>query len=288
MKSFSCFWIFIIASTSCSKEIQYELDFEGERIVVNSFFSENDGFLGTVTKTVSPSGAALYESLLIEDALFVVFEDGSPFDTLHSLGAGLYTGGKYPSLGNQYNISVSKAGFETVTSVPQILPSDFDIGILNIKRNHVAPLNKGFPTLDFDLMITDDGSEKNYYFVEANLIIDGEVTDNFNFWLPNRSDFSSDPCQVDEFFFPDDCFNGQDFYLKLALETISLEQEIAQEAEIIVKGISKDYYEYLRSNKPQPEGFEIPFTEPNFLFSNIINGYGIFGGFTEKRILIEI
>lgn len=288
MKRFIFYLTLFILTISCSKEINYELSFEGEKIVVNSFFSSNIGFVGSVSKTVSPTGEILYDNLKLNDALFIVFENGSPFDTLQSIGDGWYEGGKYPSYSRQYNIVVSKPGLETATSAFQKLPSDFEIEIINKRKNVITPLNKDFPTLDFELLIKDAELEKNYYFIEASLIINGETTSHFNFWLPDKSDFSADPCQTDEFFFPDDCFNGQDYVLKLAMETKSLDQEIAQEVEITVKGISQDYYEYLKSNLPQPEGFEVPFTEPNFIFSNIINGYGIFGGFSENKIIIEI
>ncbi len=288
MRHFIFYLFLIILTISCSKEINYELDFEGERIVVNSFFSSNNGFAGSVSKTVSPTGETIYENLKLDNALFVVFENGSPFDTLQFLGDGWYEGRKHPSHGRQYDIAVSKSGLETATSSFQILPKEFEIEIMNVRRNNIAPLNKGFPTMDFELLIKDNGLEKNYYFVEATLIINGEASSNFNFWLPGKSDFSADPCQTDEFFFPDDCFNGQNYSLKLGMETKSLDQEIAQDVEISVKGISQDYYEYLKSNRPQPEGFEVPFTEPNFIFSNIKNGYGIFGGFSENKIIIEI
>ncbi|WP_170254826.1 DUF4249 family protein, partial [Phaeodactylibacter luteus] len=161
MRHFIFYLFLIILTSSCSKEINYELDFEGERIVVNSFFSSNNGFAGSVSKTVSPTGETIYENLKLDNALFVVFENGSPFDTLQFLGDGWYEGRKHPSHGRQYDIAVSKSGLETATSSFQILPKEFEIEIMNVRRNNIAPLNKGFPTMDFELLIKDNGLEKN-------------------------------------------------------------------------------------------------------------------------------
>lgn len=273
---------------SCSKEIDYELNFEGEKIVVNSFFSSNDGFEAFVSKTASPNGTVIFDSLKLNDAIIIVYENDIPFDTLQSLGEGHYQGNKYPSMGNRYALSVAHSEFETATASNQELPLDFEMNISDKRINHVLPKNEDFPTLDFNLSITDAAAERNYYFIKAYLIIDGSVRSNFNFWLPNQSEFAADPCQTDEFFFPDDCFNGQELLLNMAMETQTLDEEKAQQVEVVVKSISKDFYEYLKSNRPQPEGFEVPFTEPNFLFTNIKNGYGIFAGFSENRVIIDL
>lgn len=135
------------------EEIGFDLGFEGKKIVVNSFFSANTGFVGNVSKTAPPTGKTLYDNLNLNDALFVIFENGIPFDTLQSLGNGRYEGVKYPSHDHQHYISVSKSGLETATSSLQKLPLGFEIETVNLRKNNITSLNKNFPTLDFDLLI---------------------------------------------------------------------------------------------------------------------------------------
>ncbi|MFZ2897531.1 MAG: DUF4249 domain-containing protein [Saprospiraceae bacterium] len=279
--------LFLLA-LSCTKEIEFEAPFEGEQFVVHAFFSEGDVFSSRVSRTAPPTGTIFFDSLQVDGALVVVSENGTPFDTLEPNGEGLYTGSRYPSGGRLYRLSVSGLGLPAAQSAPQLLPGDFSIEIADVRKNQTSPLNEGFPTLDFHLEIADDSLVENFYFVEVFLIVDGQRTSDFNYWLPGKSFFSADPCQTDAFFFPDICFNGEAVSLPIALETRTLSEEDAWEVGVVVKNITEDYFQYLRSNRPQPEGLEIPFSEPVYLYSNIQGGYGIFGGYSQQSAIIGL
>jgi Domain of unknown function (DUF4249) len=280
--------LFALALFSCTKEIDLPLLFEGKRLVVHCFLSNDTLITAKVSKTVPPSGPVLFDSLRVGEADFSVYQNNIPYDTLVPVVPGFFRGKRKPQPGQTYKITVSNKDFPDIYSEDLLLPDSFSIKLQSYALNKIPPINKGFPSLEATLQISDDKNTSNYYSIYSYLRVNGKLTNNFNAWIPNTNDFSGDPCLTDAFFFPDICFNGETFDYKIAFETQTLDKERAAQLILIIRNITKGYYEYLSKNSFQPEGFETAFSEYSLNYSNIQGGYGVFGGYFERRIIINL
>ena len=276
----------LIVFASCEKEIPLDVDEIAPRIVVNSIFSAGD----TIWLQLSESRDVIYDgdlpNLTTAEAKLLDENQNVLGTFTHQSEGSYYLADVYPEVGSSYGLSVSNSGFETVTATsktPQIVEI---ISIDTVTKSNY---------LEMDITFTDDGSQQNYYSVtiinfEAYFDEFGEIVEYWEYpyictdeIIPvnGGADWDGEKC-ADEFYFTDETFNGTNYTFKAKTWKIASEEgEVAAGVMVIVRSLSEDYFKYKLTYSKYLETQGSPFAEPVQVYSNIENGFGIFGGYSS-------
>lgn len=274
----------IMLAAACEKEIELKQGEIEPRIVVNSIFSADD----TIWVQLSESRNVLYEETLpnITDAVLQLTDGNGAVlgDFIHQIDGYYYLPSVIPSAGNRYGITASKDGFKSISafsSAPQLINVT---SIDTVSYNDVAQM-------EFTIKFTDNATETNYYAVSISSFVGfnnefGEIVyyeSNYfstkEFYVINGGGATGlDNEKFDsEFYFSDDLLAGQNITFKGRINYLA-ESESPRFFVVKVSSLSEDLYKYkvTYANYLQTQGD--PFAQPVQVYSNINEGFGIFGG----------
>lgn len=298
---------FLIASTflffSCIKEVTYNGNFGTPKLVVNALQVVDSNFVVYLGKSRFFL-ASRSESYIMDDAEIIlknlntgeIYTVNQPTNTNSSSSSNqMYEGKKYEypcvvTPNTRYSLEVNHPDFPKLSTQTKT-PSKVDIiraSIENITRNSEE--------ITIVKLTFKDPEETNFYGVKASYqsvytisynsnnntngdttlyrsslgirFVDGTEATNTNVNI----DGSINPEEV--LFFTDKNFNSEE-------KTISFEltywDSNLESLEISLSSMNEDAYKYALSVYLQSD-FEIGFSEPVKIYTNIINGFGIFGG----------
>ncbi len=269
---------------SCEKEIELKQDEIDPRIVVNSIFSAND----TIWVELSESRNVLFEGALptITDATLQLMDGNGAVlgDFIHESDGNYYIASIIPVAGNQYGIKASKDGFKSVnafSSTPQL------ISVTSIDTVSFIDASE----MEFTIKFTDDATATNFYSISIASYVGylnefGEIVyyeSNYfstkEFYVINGGgDIGGDGTKFDsEFYFSDELLSGPNISFKGRINYLS-DSEDPRFFVVKVASLSEDLYKYkvTYANYLNTQGS--PFAEPVQVYSNVENGFGIFGG----------
>ena len=285
VKSISVTASFILFLVSCEKAIVLEQEEIAPRIVVNALISDSD----TIWIDLSESRPILYEEplppILVASAQ-LVDENETEIGTFTSNGNGkYYLTDVELTAGNTYGLKVNAPDFTGITAY-SIIPSL--TSITSIDTTTDVPYNQ----MEFTLQFTDNPVNKDYYGVMIEYFgswIDEEGTSNDIYWpyFSTNEFYVNASSDIDgakyerEFLFSDESFNGN------AVSFTGLQGRFTPTGEpgyyvITLKTMSEDVYKYKVSYQKY-QNSQGPFAEPVQVYSNISEGFGIFGGMEVYR-----
>lgn len=271
-------FIVLLCFTSCTKEIEITtLGFE-RKIVVNSLFTPQKPFEFRFSYTIQP-----YESLpIFTDSIHLwLYENESKvLDTLFL--SDTFIGSYYPKNGCAYSLKIFVQGYDTIfacDTVPsQISITDGSIQLISIDKYQTHTYHTN---IDF----SDPSFETNYYeifFVGAQYDYENKITDAV---LLTEGDVSYYP---ESYFFSDKLFNGKNYSLNINRD---LGFGFGTETKVTLRNISSQYYMYRKFwtrhlyNQVAIDkgvGSLIYTGEPQPMYNNIVNGYGVFAAYFEN------
>ena len=283
----------IILITACEKEIVLNSEQIKPRIVVNSVFTADD----TLKIHISESRNILYNNggklPNIESATAILLDDNdNELGTfIHQSSGNYYLISPFSETGKNYKLDVSYNNFDRVFS-ESLLPDDILVSKIDTSRtaNYMNlsvtfsdnPNQKNFYSIlfiaketyisEYEFEVYDTNSYDNYDFCTKEFIIEGET-----------ADIDGKICGA-ELFFKDESFNGNNY-------TFDAEKYISNDTDtliVVIKSMSEELFKYKVSLNKYKENNNGPFSEPVQVFSNIENGFGIFGGYSECRDTIII
>lgn len=292
----------------------------GENIVVNLYQSKpinskNEPAIKTKAKVV------LYENGTEKETLETITKYSGYYDNESQAyindSTYMYTSKKTEvKTGNTYKIVVECEGYETVTAettVPSMVPiTSFDSLTVHKERNGYH-----YNEYNFKLNFTDPAQQNNYYRLivsssiaqKSTLILGTDTiefinTDNY----PRSSDFiSSDPLlsnenkdansyvfgELDNRYgvFSDEMIEGKSYELNFTANFQNFSsREIDYEAgefikvKLVLQSLNADMFFYLRSIDAQEYSDYMMFTEPVPIYSNVENGFGVFGAYVNSEV----
>ena len=281
---------FLFLNNACSKIIEIDLN-NTKALVLNSIFNPDSIFTFRISTTASllnnydTINENLHFSLYEEDKL--IFESVSQ--------SSLFKTDLKPTSGRKYTVELKSDNFSSITAsdtIPSLVPIDnaymiFPAGV-DASGSYLAEANISF---------TDPINEKNYYEL---IIHQGQRIKNF--WnteyqtndrvLMNEGDLDYHPTT---FFFSDKLFNGESYTMSIKHNVgYSLKDNKLTAFPIYatLRSVSRSYYMYRKyytrhayNQQFQNEFLDFIFKgEPQNMFTNIENGYGIFAGYCESTI----
>lgn len=273
---------------ACQKEIPLKQEEIDPRIVINSIFAEED----TVWVHVSESRTVLHQGELpnITNATVRVLDaNDAVLGTLtHQSNGNYYMATPTPVAGNTYKLEVEASGFNSVSASSET-PSI--ISITDVDTTTAVANDQ----IEFTLHFNDDGTQTNYYAVSIVFyasFTDPETGEEAFYEAPyfttkeivtvnGEQDVDGQKWGM-EFFFSDETFNGQSFEFT-GRHYLDEWAEPGSFYVVSLKSLSEDLYKYKLSYSNYLSVDGSPFAEPVQVYSNIQDGFGIFGGYSTYR-----
>ncbi len=122
LKNIVLLFIFFTFS-SCIKDVDYKLDFEGSKMVVFAGGGAGQKLGAQITRTIAPlTKVDNPDSLVVNNALVELFENGSLIDTLSFLGNGLYESNVILEEEKTYSLKAKAKNLPNIISGSDIVP----------------------------------------------------------------------------------------------------------------------------------------------------------------------
>lgn len=280
---------------ACSIVEEYDLDYDGDKLVVNGFLVNNQRLSVQISRSQAPTGE-VSKDIEVRGAKVILYQDKEPIAELLEIGKGIYRTEYIPSPQVDYRLEVEATDFPKLSSSPERMPNSFPLKSFSYSKKESTAFNSN-PGFEVKIELKDPPKNRDFYefsvrgfhprsgFVKQSTLIGGDA-DFGN--LPCT--FSSDNQSV---ILEDACFDGAVYTMRFEFEesnTIVINgqiEEIKLEKFVVsLRKVSESYYRYRQTSKI-PEGIDYAFFEPRMLFSNIEGGYGIFGSWNETNIEIQ-
>jgi Domain of unknown function (DUF4249) len=287
-----------ILLNSCIKKLDHDFKDQPQKLAINSILAQDS----LVKVYVSSTRSILKtDTVIIDDALVLLYENAVFYDTLSHRGKGLYMPKKnlYPCERCVYTVIVKANGYPDAGA-------EAKIPVLNINYNLHVTYPYGYNQNNeaiglIELSLQDVTSQKNYYEL---VFYRNLYANKFNYLglVDIRSD---DPVLKDEgdldyapptILFSDRLFNGENVTVSFKLFEYGFPSGgnppvLINNQYVVLRCVSESYYNYkkylLRHNYNQNNSGSIDdplhllfSSEPTNMYSNITNGYGIFAGYT--------
>lgn len=295
----------IISQYSCKKELPFpDLDSE-TLLVVNAELNPQKPIMLHLSSSCHVSDS-LCSFPNITDAQVTISEDGSNDKiSLDHKGNGIYGKDNFQvNSGSQYQLEVVQQNnsLAAKTKIPSQVSCSF------ISKEELV--YEGAATWSFNIEIEDNPDEENYYILEGYIdILDGYHSNGEEevngYLVPHTAHYSNDPnaenksitsgfdyisYPLRKVFLPDHNFNGQSYPSQFAIRDMdALRSEFEQfQAHVFVKSVNREMYEYHKSLAKYQLNIGNLFAEPEQIYSNIENGLGNFGAYTQQEFVVNL
>jgi hypothetical protein len=285
---------FIVLSTSCIKEVDYLAPPFTSQLVLSSIINPDALIKAHVGKTIAITDTS---SAIVENASVFLFENGVPIDTLDYQSDGWYVSDVFPQVGFSYRLETHHPAFSSVSSECSIPPPP-QIDSLFFTVGETLD-QEGLPITRFTLRLNDPDPNINYY--ELILYGGNPLDPTIQPTQLTRITQLDDPTLIADanwnyspstLFFSDALFNGMTGEVSFNLMWGGYPAAGDPPYYIELRNISSSYYKYLKSwsvhrfNQNSTQNTRDPLTllfqgDPVELYSNVNNGYGIFGAYNQ-------
>lgn len=297
---------------ACEKNVFFDVDTKENLLVVNSLIQPDSDAIVRITLSADPL-AIDYEFTPVDDATVSMYKNDVFACNFENDGYGNYsispaTLNAQP--GDALRMEVSAPGRNAVnasTIIPKAVPIESveitDTIFESVSYSYIDSSGNYYtvdtlvPHYELKLKFHDLPGE-DFYALEIRYedafsdIGACFTTDDPVFTIDGSYGF--DPGEDDnvtlcgEVFFTDATFDNSEKYLTVSVLEISTEFILDPKFIFHLSHISKDYYAYNASLTLQWEHEGDPFSEPAPVYSNIVNGFGIFGGLSMSSIELEL
>jgi len=272
------------------------------KVVVNAFFRPEAPFSVNLTtsnfildvQTVNP----------LSGARVTISNETGVFEELVYNGDGNYVGTRIVEQERNFSLNIQASGFEDLSAI-DFIPNEIPVTEFEVDRNlkGVNIDDVGYPST---ITFNDPLGEANYYALEIIVLevtnannsgnfLDGEVAELFfedtdvniiqnvdiNISDDNQEAFDS-ITSFPTLYFDDLGFSQETNEIQFFISPLNLRPSEFDDHEIyvVLKSISRAYYDYLRTVDFQREVIDLGVpADPVLIKSNVTNGLGVFGGY---------
>ncbi len=275
---FISFLLVLTLLFSCKKE--FDLLNETPTVSVGCFLKQNDTVKVYLTYTKQTDKDFLYYPAFdfVTNADVYIYEENKLKEKLTYIKQGYYKSLNYMPVENKkYQIKINVPGFDTILA-ETFIPKFKDLDTIFYEN-----INKTEPDDDFEkyfarlnIKFTDNASEQNFYMITM-----------FNWWTYYQTEniIIKDIIETDrrigasELFFNDNLINGQNYNMQIDVaykgrDTVAVYMDYCN--------ISNEMYKFFKTKYLLQKTYDNPFAEPVIIYSNVVNGAGIFAGYSAK------
>ncbi|NLA23721.1 MAG: DUF4249 domain-containing protein [Bacteroidales bacterium] len=297
----------LVFTWACEKTIEIDIEATKPRLVLNAVINPDS----TIAVFLSRSMHILDNQnvMRITNARVFFYEDDIEIAEMQHVENGMYVCDYYPKIGKKYSVKASAKDFDDIKASCEIVPP---VSITQIDTLTTYDEYNN-PNLVVDINFKDPPEQGNYYIIHADMQFTSEYIDYSQFRVDTlyqnqdtviidttwgilvKNKFrevvglNSDDMIVEQiylggisgFIFSDEIINSQSYAVKFNLSIYSWVDTDELKYTFYFKSISRDYYYYLRTLNAHHDAVNDPFAEPVFVHSNVENGIGVFGSFTQ-------
>jgi hypothetical protein len=298
IKPIYIFFLLIIAS-SCEKDIEYKFKNFQAQMVVNAFISPQEGIQVQVSSSIPPNQDVPKPKIWVNNAKVSLYLNEQFFMQVPFQKSGIYTSpieNLNPDQSNKYHIVVEHPEFGTITSEAISIPSG-PIGLSSTLESSTNLGLNGDPQLRWVFRLKDTSTAEGAYLTVINL------NDSKNAYSESPPNITLLNIKIGQFcdliytygnhlLLNNECIRGQEVDLTFEFDVPNRIGGIGQNftpdlIECKFYAVSKDFYEYYRTQN-RPEDFELAFSDPEPLFTNMKGGYGVFLAFNYAEFSFPI
>lgn len=280
-KSFLIVFVFWVLFSSCEQEVT--LDFDNEpKLCLNCILNPDSVVSAKLTLSHSLNNSGNFET--VDNGVLTLYEGEEMFGILEAKGNGRYVLNKKPVVGETYKIVAEAKSYAVVSSVTTI--PDFPVIEYSKEITGHTSYDSTVAVYNLNVQLKDKTGKDNYWVYE-NWVVSGirygGVAREIN--APFLDDFNKEIDTEAKYGFTlflgvrlsDEGYDGQsmDFIISDFAEAT---QYTYTEA-VHFLNADEHYDKYLKTTilNRIKETSDLPFFEPVQMYSNIQNGYGIFG-----------
>lgn len=296
--------------TACEKNVIIDVPPHEPMLVINAVnHIDADSVEVKVGKSVDVLKHKSGSDLTLNNVSVILKQQGKQDVTLHyNIDTKSYRGKADLKNGGIYRIEAKAEGYKTAiaeTSVPT------SVEILSIERYKEVKVDiDGNNQDEIRIKFNDPIDENDFYIIylnDAGYSADPQnpLLDSFHYHYigcinvndPSVESIYDEP--IDQYscfenngiFFRDDLFNGKTKELILYVTSSGLQSNTVGGVEVFpeieLHHVKEDYFKYIKSREKSIANNGNPFAEPSNIYTNVENGYGIFGFISSSIIEIK-
>ncbi|OFX45366.1 MAG: hypothetical protein A2046_06545 [Bacteroidetes bacterium GWA2_30_7] len=296
------FILFTFTFYSCRKVIDVELPSKEGKIVINSFFNNNESLIINISKSLHILDNK--ESKLLDDAIVNIYENNVFKEKLTNINNGNYIANTFiPSFDKLYKVNVSYPDLKDAYS-ENMIPMPIKIISIDTSTVYTTNNNTGmnqnggnsYPQYQLKIKFKDNESVKNFYSLNVfvknqNSYIKSSQNIQLNNYYPiyfTSTDLIIESMQNNATaFFSDDFINGKEYVIIINIDKYNF-PNTNNEVLVVLNSVSEDYFLYSKSYNLYQSVKGNPFAEPVQVYNNIENGYGIFAGYSSDTLGLNL
>lgn len=278
----------LLTATACDLIVDVDIPIEVQRLTLNAFFIQDSVWTAQLSLNRHILDDAYFNP--VDDGLIVIYEQSNPVDTLLSEGNGIYTTDSRPMPGKSYEIVATSPAYGTVRSqsyLPEAVP------INNMEMEMPQDLSANDPKISIQFQLKDPEPETNYYQVMLvmersykNPYSGEEMISHQTVPLESNDPAIDNDNNSEGFLFKDTLFDGKEISLSLKAPYWGAGAE-GMKLIFYLRTLSEDFYRYKITSQLQNSTSGDPFAQPVSVYTNVKNGFGIFGGFSQSVFVYE-
>ncbi len=270
-----CLYVFIFYS--CEQDVILEFNHE-PKLCLNCILNPDSLITANLTLSHALDNSGKFET--VNDAIITLFEEDEVKGVLKLKSDGKYSLNQKPISGKTYLITAESPGYDKLGAKTKV-PQKPQLTITKDTTSIIENLN--WPIVDLNVWLTDQPSKNFYWLYRTHMVngakysggsseINAPYVDTFNRYIDSDSKYGfrhflqirmtdeGYDNQVWNFVIPDFVIRGE----YIAQHFLSADEH---------------YDKYIKTTliKRMSENDDLPFYEPVQIYSNIENGYGIFG-----------
>ena len=278
----------LILLCSCEEELDISLTQKEKKIVINSFFNDNE--LIHVNISANQPATDKDTILFIDNACVLLYANDIFLDTLTFKGEGYYYSDEViPEAGMSYNLRVEVPGMTTATTDYSQIPVVVK-GFLLDTSSFIDKISDK-EIREVILRFKDIENTTNYYLLHImwegtwyEYDADSNIVDTVKRKVSYGGGQGINIPASGKFLFTDELFEGdtieKTLYFRKNLYGSGLEGSENVKAWFKLCTVSEEYYLYGKSCAEQNNSIDWSiFVEPVTVYSNVNNGVGIFAGY---------
>ncbi len=276
-------FILIISFSSCVKDVEYKLDFEGSKMVVFAGGGADQVLGALITRTIPPlTKTDNLDSLIVDNAIVQLYENNSLVDTLKYIENGIYQSNIFMKEENNYFIKANAKNLPSITSGKDTVPISAKILDADITIESIDSFISGDIYVHYNTYVKVTKSIKYPYNTVWIYLYIGDRVKQLYYFLNSKSDFLE--CENCYRLLDSPCIN------KVADNTFELVNTVSDyDADYLPEEIDSVKFVFATfsslsektclngANYEELLNNPLPFnSNPSVSFSNIDGGYGLF------------
>lgn len=304
-------WPFLLLLTGCERFFSQVVEIDPpayeKQLVFHFTVTDQDTVLRlTLTRNLGILETANngYESYFVKNATVTCWKEGQQLLQLQSLGADsahIYTA-VLPNRvkpGERYEIRVEHPDFKSVSAV-QVMPESANVVSTDVETD-LVPDQFGNTITAIDMDLADPANQRDYYeislletFKSISCYTSGgvEYCDTFSFSNIVQFEQFNDAAILEgpdgTLLINDQFFDGKTYLFRERYPSyFQSNDESRLTHTLIVRKVTEDYFRWARSYAQNLNAQDNPLAEPVILYTNVLNGLGIFGLLSEQRFELQ-